>query len=169
MPAPQPILDLVARFHEHHDAYKSGVYNETQLRRDFLDPFFRELGWDVDNTAGYAESYRDVIHEDQVKVGGAVKAPDYGFRIGGQRKFFLEAKKPSVQIKTDISPAYQLRRYAWSARLPLSILSDFEEFAIYDTRIKPGVNDPAAKARIFYCRYDEYPQHWDTLASIFKK
>ena len=54
-------------------------------------PFFRELGWDVDNTAGYAEAYRDVIHEDQVKVGGAVKAPDYGFRIGGQRKFFLEA------------------------------------------------------------------------------
>ena len=169
MPAPQPILDLVARFHEHHDAYKSGVYNETQLRRDFLDPFFRELGWDVDNTAGYAESYRDVIHEDQIKVGGAVKAPDYGFRIGGQRKFFLEAKKPSVQIKTDISPAYQLRRYAWSARLPLSILSDFEEFAIYDTRIKPGVNDPAAKARIFYCRYDEYPRHWDTLASIFSR
>ena len=169
MPCPQPILDLVARFREHHDAYHSGVYNETQLRRDFLDPFFRELGWDVDNTAGYAESYRDVIHEDQIKVGGAVKAPDYGFRIGGQRKFFLEAKKPSVQIKTDISPAYQLRRYAWSARLPLSILSDFEEFAIYDTRVKPGVNDPAAKARVFYCRYDEYERHWDTIAGIFSR
>ena len=49
-------------------------------------PFFRELGWDVDNTAGYAEAYRDVILEDQVKVGGAVKAPDYGFRIGSQRR-----------------------------------------------------------------------------------
>ena len=92
MPCPKPILDLVARFREHHDAYHSGVYNETQLRRDFLDPFFRELGWDVDNTAGYAEAYRDVIHEDQVKVGGAVKALDCGFRSGGQRKFFLEAR-----------------------------------------------------------------------------
>lgn len=167
MPAPAAILDLVARFGEHIDAYKSGTYNETQLRRDYLDPLFKELGWDIDNTAGYAEAYRDVIHEDQVKVGGAVKAPDYGFRIGGQRKFFLEAKKPSVRIKDDVSPAYQLRRYAWSAKLPLSILSDFEEFAIYDTRIKPKPNDPASKARIFYCRFDEYPQHWDHIAGIF--
>ncbi|MBK8035632.1 MAG: N-6 DNA methylase [Verrucomicrobiaceae bacterium] len=169
MPAPQPILDLVARFGEHIDSYKSGSYNETQLRRDFLDPFFKLLGWDIDNTAGYDEAYRDVIHEDQVKVGGALKAPDYGFRIGGTRKFFLEAKKPSVRIKDDISPAYQLRRYAWSAKLPLSILSDFEEFAVYDTRIKPMPNDPASKARIFYCRFDEYAEKWDFISSTFSR
>lgn len=169
MSAPAALLDLAARFGEHIDAYKSGSYNETQLRRDFLDPFFKLLGWDIDNTAGYDEAYRDVIHEDQVRVGGAIKAPDYGFRIGGARKFFLEAKKPSVRIKEDISPAYQLRRYAWSAKLPLSILSDFEEFAIYDTRIKPLPNDPASKARIFYCRFDEYAEKWDYLSSIFSK
>lgn len=169
MPAPAAILDLVARFGEHIDAYKSGSYNETQLRRDFLDPFFKLLGWDIDNTAGYDEAYRDVIHEDQVKVGGALKAPDYGFRIGGTRKFFLEAKKPSVRIKDDISPAYQLRRYAWSAKLPLSILSDFEEFAVYDTRIKPLPNDPASKARIFYCRFDEYAEKWDFISGTFSR
>ena len=169
MPAPNSIVDLISRFGEHIDAYKSGNYNETQLRRDFLDPFFKELGWDVDNTAGYAEAYRDVIHEDQVKVGGALKAPDYGFRVGGQRKFFLEAKKPSVRIKDDVSPAYQLRRYAWSAKLPLSILSDFEEFAIYDTRIKPVVNEPASKARLFYCTYDQLAENWDYIAGIFSR
>ncbi len=169
MPAPQPILDLVARFGEHIDAYKSGSYNETQLRRDFLDPFFKLLGWDIDNTAGYDEAYRDVIHEDQVKIGSAVKAPDYGFRIGGTRKFFLEAKKPSIRIKDDISPAYQLRHYAWSAKLPLSILSDFEEFAIYDTRIKPLRTDAASKARIFYCRFDEYAEKWDHISGIFSR
>ncbi len=167
MPAPAAILDLVARFGEHIDAYKSGSYNAKQLRTDYIDPLFEALGWDMNNKQGYAEAYRDVIHEDQVKVGGAVKAPDYGFYIGGNRKFFLEAKKPSVRIKDDISPAYQLRRYAWSAKLPLSILSDFEEFAIYDTRIKPLPSDPASKARIFYCRFDEYAQHWDHITGIF--
>ena len=161
MPAPAAILDLVARFGEHIDAYKSGSYNETQLRRDFLDPFFRELGWDVDNSAGNAEAYRDVVHEDQVRIGGALKAPDYGFYIGGTLKFFLEAKKPSVRIKDDITPAYQVRRYGWNAGLQLSILSDFEEFAIYDTHIKAKPKDAASKARIFYCRFDEYAQHWD--------
>jgi Eco57I restriction-modification methylase/restriction endonuclease TaqI-like protein/type I restriction and modification enzyme subunit R-like protein len=169
MPAPQLILDLVARFSQHIDVYKSGSYNETQLRRDFLDPFFKELGWDMDNTSGYAEAYRDLIHEDKVKVGSAVKAPDYGFRIGGQRKFFLEAKRPAVHIKEDASPAYQLRRYAWSAKLPLSILSDFEEFAVYDTRVKPAPSDAASNARIFYCRFDEYARHWDHIASIFSR
>lgn len=167
MPAPAALADLVTRFAEHLDAYKNGTYNETQLRKDYLDPFFKLLGWDMDNTAGYAEAYRDVIHEDQVRVKGALKAPDYGFRIGGHRKYFLEAKKPSVKIKDDASPAYQLRRYAWSAKLPLSILSDFEEFAIYDTRHKPSPTDPASKGRIFYCRFDEYEQHWDFIAGIF--
>jgi len=81
------------------------------------------------NRGGAPEAYKDVVHEDAIKVGGAHKAPDYGFRIGGQRKFFVEAKKPSVNLMDDPLPAFQLRRYAWSARLPLSILTDFEEFA----------------------------------------
>ena len=80
--------------------------------------------------AGYAESYRDVVHEDALRIEGNAKAPDYAFRVGGVRKFFVEAKKPSVNLKDNPEPAYQLRRYAWSAGLPLSILTDFEEFAI---------------------------------------
>jgi hypothetical protein len=129
MPTPNRIHELIERFRFNEASYRSGNYNETQLRREFLDPFFKELGWDVDNQAGYAEAYKDVIHEDAIKVGGVTKAPDYCFRIGGARKFFLEAKKPLVNIKDDISPAFQLRRYAWSAKLPLSGLSDFEELA----------------------------------------
>lgn len=169
MPAPQAILDLVARFQEHRETYKSASYNETQVRRDFIDPFFRELGWDVDNRAGYAEAYRDVVHEDSVKISGATKAPDYGFRIGGQRKFFLEAKKPSVSIKSDVGPAYQLRRYAWSAKLPISVLSDFEEFAVYDCNKKPLPGDLASKGRILYYTFDQYVEKWDEIAGIFSK
>ena len=48
------------------------------------------------NKAVNAEQYKDVIHEDAIKVAGATKAPDYCFRIGGVRKFFLETKKPSI-------------------------------------------------------------------------
>jgi|694.fasta_scaffold53287_2 type I restriction-modification system DNA methylase subunit len=169
MPAPQAILDLVARFEEHRETYKSASYNETQVRRDFIDPFFRELGWDVDNKAGYAEAYRDVVHEDSVKVSGATKAPDYGFRIGGQRKFFLEAKKPSVSIKSDIGPAYQLRRYAWSAKLPISVLTDFEELAVYDCNKRPLPGDAASKGRILYYTFDHYAEKWDEIAGIFSK
>lgn len=169
MPAPREILELIARFEQQLDAYKSGQYNETQLRREFLDPFFKALGWDVDNQAGYAEAYKDVVHEDAIRIGDRAKAPDYCFRIGGTRKFFLEAKKPAVDIKEDVAPAYQLRSYAWSAKLPLSILGDFEEFAFYDCRIKPHKDDPAATARVFYCTFREYADKWDEIASIFSR
>ncbi|MBW1737455.1 MAG: N-6 DNA methylase [Deltaproteobacteria bacterium] len=163
------ILELVDRFHENLDAYKHGTYNETQVRREFIDPFFEELGWDIANKKGYAEAYKEVVHEDVVKVGGATKAPDYSFRIGGIRKFFLEAKKPSINIKDDTHPAYQLRRYAWSAKLPLSILTDFEEFAVYDCRVKPGKTDKSANARILYLTYTQYPELWEEIEGIFSR
>ncbi len=166
---PQTILDLVERFERNLEAYRSGHYNEAQVRREFIDPLFKALGWDVDNVRGYAEAYKDVIHEDAIKIGGYTKAPDYCFRIGGARKFFVEAKKPSVRVKEEISPAYQLRRYAWSAKLPLSILTDFEEFAVYDCRVRPVVTDRASKARVLYLRYAEYPERWDEIATIFAK
>ena len=152
MAAPETIQNLVETFGSHLDAYKKGTYNETQLRREFIDPFFEELGWDVSNKQGYAEAYKDVIHEDAIKVGGVTKAPDYCFRVGGTRKFFLEAKKPSVNIKKDIHPAFQLRRYGWTAKLPLSILTDFEEFSVYDCRVKPVKTDKAPTARILYLK-----------------
>jgi hypothetical protein len=169
MPAPQIIQDLVERFERNLPAYRSGSYNETQVRREFLDPLFESLGWDVFNKQGYAESYKDVIHEDAIRVGGATKAPDYCFRIGGTRMFFVEAKKPSVNIKDDISPAFQLRRYAWSAKLPLSILTDFEELAVYDCRNKPDKSDKASTGRTLLMTFREYPQRWDELADIFSR
>lgn len=167
MAPPDKILRLIDNFDTHKDHYTSSAYNETQLRREFLDPFFKELGWDIDNKHNYAHAYKDVIHEDAIKIGGNTKAPDYSFRIGGQRKFFLEAKKPSINIKDDINPAFQLRRYAWSAKLPLSILSDFEEFAVYDCRIRPVKTDKASKSRVLYYTYDQYAAKWDEISEIF--
>jgi hypothetical protein len=169
MPAPAIVLDLVERFHQHLATYKQNSYNEEQLRIEFLNPMFQALGWDMENAQGYAAAYKEVIHEDAIRVAGVTKAPDYAFRIGGVRKFFLEAKKPAVNIKDDIHPAYQLRRYAWSARLPLSILCDFEEFAVYDCRIKPDKGDPASTARVMYLRYTDYAARWDEIAGIFSK
>jgi hypothetical protein len=166
----QTIEQLVERFEEQKASYKETEYNETLVRRDFIDPFFKALGWDVDNAQGYAEAYREVIHEDRIKVGTATKAPDYSFRLpGGKRLFFVEAKKPSVVVKTDILPAYQVRRYAWSAKLPVSILTDFEEFAVYDCNKKPAPTDKASTGRIQYFTYDGYLKNFDFIWDAFAK
>ena len=169
LPAPPAVLELVDRFREQADTYHAGGCNETELRRDFLAPFFKALGWDVDNEKGWHEAYREVIHEDAIKIGGTTKAPDYCFRVGGVRKFFVEAKKPSVDIKAQVEPAFQLRRYAWSAKLPLSILTDFDELAVYDCRVKPVKTDKASTARVMYFRSDEYPDRWCELVEVFSR
>ena len=166
---PKQVSELIERFERNQQSYTSSQYNEAQLRQEFINPFFEALGWDVRNIQGNAEAYKDVIHEDAIKIGSAVKAPDYCFRVGGTRKFFVEAKKPFVKIDDNSDAAFQLRRYAWSAKLPLGILTNFKEFAVYDCRIDPVKDDKASTARISYFTYKDYPGHWAELEGIFSK
>ncbi|MEO7046738.1 MAG: TaqI-like C-terminal specificity domain-containing protein [Ferruginibacter sp.] len=164
------ISDLVDRFEDQAESYNKTDYNETMTRRDFIDPFFKALGWDVDNSQGNAEAYREVIHEDRVRVGKETKAPDYSFRLpGGKRLFFVEAKKPSVHIKTDEYPAFQVRRYGWSAKLPISIITDFEELSVYDCTKKPLTTDKASSSRIKYLNYTDYLKEFDFIWDTFSK
>jgi type I restriction-modification system DNA methylase subunit len=163
------IHQLVQQFRENLAEYKSARYNEAQLRHEFLDKFFEALGWDVYNKAGYPLDTRDVMVEDSLEIEGHSKSPDYAFKIGKERKFYVEAKKPHVNIKTDFEPAYQLRRYAWSNHLALSVLTDFEEFSLYDCRERPDHGVNPASARLLYVRYEEYPERWDEIASILSK
>jgi len=179
MPAPAEyrkyIEDLVNRYTLLRGQYLNpaprdvGRYNETQLRREFVDPFFRALGWDVDNNEGHSEVYKDVVHEDPIPIRGTTKFIDYSFRIGGIRKYIVETKRPSSRIKDDREAALQLRRYAWSAKLPLNILTNFEEWAIYDCTKKPEQGDAAGTARIEYFTYDTLLEKWDDLVGIFAK
>lgn len=163
------IESLVEHFHNQIDRFKK-FQNETETRVQFINPLFAALGWDVDNTIRKAiDADRDVVHEDRLTIKGKSKAPDYSFRVFGERKFFLEAKKPSIAIKTDTVPSYQLRRYGWSAKLPISVLTDFEEFALYDCTKQPKETDSAAIGRLKYIPYHEYTKEFDWLWDLFSR
>ena len=163
------IKELVEKFKSNYKQFHSSDYNETLTRQDFINPFFEYLGWDISNKEGLSQTYRDVIHEDKLKIGKETKAPDYSFRIGGNRVFFVEAKKPSRNLKEDSDAAYQIRRYAWSGKLAVSILTDFEEFAIYNCSKKPSPNDKASMSRIEYINYEDYLNRFDFLYDTFAK
>jgi type I restriction-modification system DNA methylase subunit len=169
MPAPKSVIERIQLFRDNYDDYTASNYTELRLRREFLDPFFEALGWDISNKAGFAEAYKDVIHEDSIRIAGANNAPDYAFRVGIARKFFVEAKAPASNLKDDDASALQLRRYGWSAKLPLSVLTNFREFAVYDCRFKPHRGDRASTARIIYHTLDEYDDRWDEIESIFSR
>lgn len=167
MAVPEIIEQKVEQFLQHREDYRSAGYHETRLRIDFVDPMFEALGWDVSNKEGVAEAFRSVVHEASLRFGGSSKAPDYSFRIGGRRRFFVEAKKPSVNLAVAKAPAYQLRRYGWSAGLDVSILTDFEEFAVYDCRIEPNPDDDPRVARLLFITVDELVDRWQEIADLF--
>ncbi len=160
---------LVETFKDNIKQYQQLTYKEAQVRKEFVDKFFIALGWDVNNDEGRAEQYKEVINEDAIKICGKTKAPDYSFRIGGARIFFVEAKKPSINIKDDVEPAFQLRRYAWNLKIPVSILTDFEDFVVYDCRIKPTPKDNASVGRLNCINFEKYSENFDYIWGIFSK
>lgn len=165
----QEVAKLCQHFSTNREAFFAPGMKEAHVRQMLIDPLFEALGWDVRNAAMAAPQYREVIPEDSLDVEGQQKAPDYTFRVGTLAKFYVEAKKCGVNISGDPGPAYQLRRYGWSAKLPLSILTDFEELAVYDCAIRPKPNDKASHARTLYFGYQEYADRWRELWDLFSR
>lgn len=167
--AKEEIRKLVQRFKDNIEQYENSNYVEGQTIKDFIDKFFKILGWDVDNEQAYAEQYREVMNWSSIKISGRTKHPDYEFRIGGQPKFFVEAKKPSINIKDDSSQSFQLRLYLWNINLSLSILTNFKEFAVYDSLKKPSETDKTSVSRVMYLTFEEYEQRFDEIYDLFSK
>ena len=164
------IADLVARFNSNKEFYTtSKLYKEEEAKVEFINPMMEALGWDVHNKQGLGPNFKEVVFEESLAVGKETKAPDYSFRLGGQLIYYLEAKKPSINIKDDRSPAFQARRYGWSAKIPIVILTDFEEFAVYETTSKPKEHERASTNRVLYYSCDEYVEKWDEIYSLFSK
>lgn len=161
------IQNLVNNYHSNRDYYLSEGYNETQLRADFLDPFFELLGWDIKNSQGKPTNEREVLLEEPLKADATsnTKKPDYTFRLFSERKFYLEAKKPYVKIDVDTEPAKQVRRYGFTAKLKISVLSNFEYLAIYDCSQKVGGADTATHSRIKIYHYTEYVEAFEQIKS----
>lgn len=44
---------------------------------------------DIDNTQELAEAYRDVVHDDKIKVRDNTKSSDYCFTLSGQKILVL--------------------------------------------------------------------------------
>ena len=70
MPPPSQILELVERFRRNLALYKRDDYKDARLRVEFVDPFFEAIGWDVRDVHSFAEQYKDVVHEDALRIRG---------------------------------------------------------------------------------------------------
>ncbi len=156
----EKLQKLVGKFEADKHYYLSGDYLEAQARVDFISPLFKALGWDVENEAGLAHHQREVIVErGESETTGR---PDYNFRIGGQTKFFVEAKAASKALD-DPHHILQAKGYAWNTKCVFFVvLTNFEEFRFYDASITPDERKPD-EGLLFKLKYAAYLENAEKL------
>lgn len=164
------LLKLIKAYQEHIQQFRNAEYNETNVRNEFVNPFFEILGWDVLNKKNLPQHLREVKHEASVLVDdkGMIrkKKPDYAFHLGSEICYFLETKKPSVNIMESKEAAFQTRRYGWNGNLKASVLTNFTDLIIYDTSVRPNENDDVTTAMVAHFHYTEYVDQIDEIARL---
>ncbi len=155
---------LVRKFEANKYHYLSKKYLEEEVKIDFINPLFEALGWDIRNTKGLSPYEREVV----VEKGETLGRPDYNFRIDGQTKFFVEAKAPHEPLHK-INHVLQAKSYAWNTKnVFIVLLTDFEEFRLFDATIKPDPKNPN-QGLIFELTYDKYLENLDKLMLLSKE
>ena len=160
--------NLVKNFDKNLEYYKkrNNNYNEADTRKEYIDPFFELLGWDLINRNEVKPEFREVLLENYINEG---QKPDYTFTLNGVSKFFVEAKKPSVDITTDFDSVFQARKYGWSASHPVVVLTNFEYLLIYDTTIPPHYNDSINVGLIKKYHFKDYKKYWNEINSLLSR
>ena len=162
---------LVAKFEQDKHHYLAKGYPEAQVRIDFLNPFFVALGWDIENKDHKPPDKRDVVIEilptHDKRVSSNLR-PDYSFRINGNTKFFVEAKAPSVALD-DVNHILQAKDYAWNTQqVSFVILTDFEEFKLFDASLKPNPKYPK-EGLLYDFKYADYLTNVEKLWELSKE
>ncbi|MFF2088179.1 Eco57I restriction-modification methylase domain-containing protein [Nocardia sp. NPDC058176] len=163
------LADLRKKFDDGTNVYNAASgYSEDETRIEFIDPVLDLLGWDVANKLGLIPSKREVVRETrQVREGGADKRPDYTVRASGLPRFHVEAKKPYVDIRIDRQAIFQARRYGYTDRHAIVVLTNYRSLVIYDASVPVDETiDRPETARLFTWDYDTYEANWDEIKSI---
>ncbi len=160
----EQLIQLVEEFNQ---ATANGLLQNAseETMRTWINRLLGVFGWDVSNTQQVLQER--VLEKDERErlhnIGSRYIKPDYTLMNGTQRLFFLDAKRQDVNIHDDKAPAFQIRSYGWSIGAPYSIVTDFEEMAIYDCQGMPHISDTADFARLHYFEVRDYVENFDIL------
>ncbi len=117
----------IARLVEDYERSKSdgrlSRFSEEETKKDFILPLFRALGWRVDSS--------EVSAEERILRGRA----DYGFKIGGVTKFYVEAKPLSKDI-WERGSLQQVIDYSYAKGVPWAVLTNFARTVVLYSEAK---------------------------------
>ncbi|MCX6834073.1 MAG: N-6 DNA methylase, partial [candidate division Zixibacteria bacterium] len=163
----EDVGSLAEAFRRNETHFKSPDYSEAAARKDFIDKFWIALGWDVNHDTQSNPYEQEVKVERSVVTGGNQRRADYAFYLAPNFhdvRFYVEAKKPSVDIGT-AENYFQLIRYGWNSDTPLAALTDFEQFHILDCRYRPDIETAINRAVGRY-HYTDYAKQ-DKFAEVY--
>src|SRR5919108_2107752 len=148
--AKENLAKLVEKFNRELSAGRIKDYNEEATKTSFIQPLLKDvLGWDVND--------RDEVSPEERISRGRV---DYGLKVEGKIKFYIEAKPPKADLSKHIEQAV---RYGYNRKgVPFVLLTDFEELKLFDVTVKPDVRNPRKGLKIDL-RWNQYLSEFDNL------
>jgi type I restriction-modification system DNA methylase subunit len=154
--AKENLAKLVEKFERESAAGKIKDYNEEATKISFIQPFLKDvLGWEVGNQD-------EVSPEERISRGRV----DYGLKVEGKIKVFVEAKPPKADLNKYIEQAI---RYGYNRKgVPFVLLTDFEELKLFDVWVKPDSRNPRKGLKIDL-RWDAYLKEFDKIWLLSKE
>lgn len=156
--------NIIDRYINNKQSGGLGKVTEETIRV-WINELLGIFGWDIQDT-------RQVLQERQLNQIERIRLqeinshnirPDYTLVNGTVKLCFIDAKNITVNIKNDSDVAFQIRSYGWSIGAQFSIVTNFEEIAIYDCKQLPVQGQIAEFARISYFEISEYVDNFDTI------
>src|SRR5690554_97258 len=134
----QRLAELIDEYNKFKEQGRLDLTSEETIRT-WLNNLLNIFDWDVRDTSQILqEKVLSKAEKEKLKeIGSQNTRPDYTFKIAKQKLTFLDAKDIDINILTDVNAAFQIKSYGWSILAPCAFISNFEEFAIYDSTYTP--------------------------------
>ncbi|MEJ5166812.1 MAG: type I restriction endonuclease [Thermoanaerobaculia bacterium] len=147
---------LLEKFEKETISGRIKEYNEEAAKISFIQPLLKDvLGWDVGN-------FDEVSPEEKTSKGRV----DYGLKIDGKIKIFVEAKAPKADLNKYIDQAI---KYGYNKKsVPFVLLTDFEGIKLFDVTIKPDPKNLLKGLKIDL-DWKEYLQKFNQLMLLSKE
>lgn len=129
-------------------------FSEEEVKKEFILRLFKALGWAV-----YSKD--EVSAEETISR----KKVDYGFRINGIPKFFVEAKSFKSGVEKD-EFAFQAIQYAYNKGCEWAILTNFEKIRVFNAQWKEKV---ATSAQFFSLDCQNFFENFDQLLLLSRE
>lgn len=168
MDAREQLKALIEKYIQYKKEKKTKELSE-ESTRSWINEFLEIFDWDVLNIQQVQqEKIVDDSQKDKLdEINSSHTKPDYSLMNGASVKAYLDAKNPDVDIFKNKDAAFQVRSYGWSAGLPCSFLTNFEQMVIFDCRYAPQKGEDAGVAAIqisidhYISRFDELNNHFN--------